>query len=206
MDDWILVYKLYNKSRKWATAEGSRSGKLVMEEKMLLWQGNSKGLENIRKKIKISLWTKKAYVRKRSSWTPPHPYRGQCPVSTSKGHDLSPWIVNWWQKLQAALFLTVAVMVGLVPANPPPTVAQAQEPDGPPPTKTSTGCAPSWPEVPRDAVLKVTPLGWIKVSLQAHIHHYKHLGIFSILRAVPKRRDTLDCRNFRKPCPALING
>lgn len=59
-----------------------------MEEKMLLRQGDSKGLENIRKKIKISLWTKIAYIRKRStSWDSTPPIRW----SVSCQHQQWPW-------------------------------------------------------------------------------------------------------------------
>ncbi|KAF6109577.1 hypothetical protein HJG60_010845 [Phyllostomus discolor] len=37
----------------------------------------------------------------------------------------------------------------------------------------------------------VAPLDRVKVLLQAHNHHYKHLGVFSTLRAVPKKEGYL---------------
>ncbi|KAG3264804.1 solute carrier family 25 member 16, transcript variant X3 [Ictidomys tridecemlineatus] len=37
----------------------------------------------------------------------------------------------------------------------------------------------------------VAPLDRVKVLLQAHNHHYKHLGVFSALRAVPQKEGYL---------------
>ncbi|OWK07711.1 SLC25A16, partial [Cervus elaphus hippelaphus] len=37
----------------------------------------------------------------------------------------------------------------------------------------------------------VAPLDRVKVLLQAHNHHYRHLGVFSTLRAVPKKEGYL---------------
>ncbi|KAM8806269.1 solute carrier family 25 member 16 isoform 2-T2 [Eudromia elegans] len=37
----------------------------------------------------------------------------------------------------------------------------------------------------------IAPLDRVKILLQAHNHHYKHLGVFSTLRAVPKKEGYL---------------
>ncbi|XP_069756988.1 solute carrier family 25 member 16 isoform X2 [Narcine bancroftii] len=37
----------------------------------------------------------------------------------------------------------------------------------------------------------IAPLDRVKILLQAHNHHYNHLGVFSVLRAVPKKEGFL---------------
>uniref|UniRef100_A0A8C5XH75 Solute carrier family 25 member 16 n=1 Tax=Microcebus murinus TaxID=30608 RepID=A0A8C5XH75_MICMU len=75
--------------------------------------------------------------------------------------------------------------VALAEADPPPTMPQAA--GGGRPTLCSflaggiAGCCAK----------TIAPLDRVKVLLQAHNHHYKHLGVFSTLRAVPQKEGYL---------------
>nr|XP_054516154.1 solute carrier family 25 member 16 isoform X4 [Pan troglodytes] len=81
----------------------------------------------------------------------------------------------------------------LATADPPPAMPQAAGAGGPTTRRDFywlrsflaggiAGCC---------AKTTVAPLDRVKVLLQAHNHHYKHLGVFSALRAVPQKEGFL---------------
>ncbi|XP_049553163.1 DNA replication ATP-dependent helicase/nuclease DNA2 isoform X1 [Orcinus orca] len=87
----------------------------------------------------------------------------------------------------------MAAAAALAAAEPPPAMPQAAGAGGPAARRDFywlrsflaggiAGCC---------AKTTVAPLDRVKVLLQAHNHHYKHLGVFSTLRAVPQKEGYL---------------
>ncbi|GAB5578422.1 mitochondrial coenzyme A transporter SLC25A42 isoform X1 [Prionailurus iriomotensis] len=87
----------------------------------------------------------------------------------------------------------MAAAAALAAADPPPAMPQAAGAGGPTARRDFywlrsflaggiAGCC---------AKTTVAPLDRVKVLLQAHNHHYKHLGVFSALRAVPQKEGYL---------------
>ncbi|XP_068403789.1 solute carrier family 25 member 16 isoform X3 [Eschrichtius robustus] len=87
----------------------------------------------------------------------------------------------------------MAAAAALAAAEPPPAMPQAAGAGGPAARRDFywlrsflaggiAGCC---------AKTTVAPLDRVKVLLQAHNHHYKHLGVFSALRAVPQKEGYL---------------
>lgn len=87
----------------------------------------------------------------------------------------------------------MAAAAALAAAEPPPAMPQAAGTGGPAARRDFywlrsflaggiAGCC---------AKTTVAPLDRVKVLLQAHNHHYKHLGVFSTLRAVPQKEGYL---------------
>eukprot|EP00070_Physeter_catodon_P024703 XP_023987850.1 DNA replication ATP-dependent helicase/nuclease DNA2 isoform X1 [Physeter catodon] len=87
----------------------------------------------------------------------------------------------------------MAAAAAVAAAEPPPAMPQAAGAGGPAARRDFywlrsflaggiAGCC---------AKTTVAPLDRVKVLLQAHNHHYKHLGVFSALRAVPQKEGYL---------------
>nr|XP_021507113.1 graves disease carrier protein [Meriones unguiculatus] len=123
----------------------------------------------------------------------PRPRGGPAPVSR-----LQPWCCPVFCKLAAeardvAQVPMAVAAAALAAADPAPAVPQAAGSGGPASRRDFywlrsflaggiAGCC---------AKTTVAPLDRVKVLLQAHNHHYKHLGVLSTLRAVPKKEGYL---------------
>lgn len=78
---------------------------------------------------------------------PSRPRGGRCPVTARSGHVSSQRLINWQPEFPTRPWSWWRRRRPWLRPIPPPRCRRRQEPEGPLPAGTSTGCAPFWPEV-----------------------------------------------------------
>ncbi|KAM5245382.1 solute carrier family 25 member 16 isoform 3-T3 [Hipposideros larvatus] len=121
------------------------------------------------------------------------PARRWVPCHGLRWPRLRPLVCKSATKAPDATLVLMAAAAALAAADPPPAMPPAAGAGGSAARRDFywlrsflaggiAGCC---------AKTTVAPLDRVKVLLQAHNHHYKHLGVFSTLRAVPQKEGYL---------------